>query len=330
MVLGPLLFLLYINDITSNFQSENRLFADDCILYRTIINPTDCWILQDDINQLLFWATVWQMQFTSKKCHILFITKQRSQPTTTYTLGAETLSHVDSYPYLGVTVLSDLRWHNHITCITNKATRTLNFIRHNIYGCSPEAKALAYTSLVRPHLEYAASAWDSYLAVDISQLESVQRRAVRFARKDYRRSISVSGLFEHLHWLLLSAKRTDFRLVNFYKAVNNQTAISTSHLQNSRSHHAAPETQAAPHSSHSLLAQIHENTLSFHAPSMTGTSCHETSALNLQLALSGNPSPVLINNTSQPCHDAPAITGARPLLEKYWRTEDGFKLCLFK
>ena len=133
----------------------------------------------------------------------------------TYTLGAETLSHVDSYPYLGVTSSSDLRWHNHISCITNKATRTLNFIRRNIYGRSPETKALAYTSLVRPHLEYAASAWDPYLAVDVSQLESVQRRAARFACNDYRHSTSVTDLLQHLHWPLLSTRRTNYGLATF-------------------------------------------------------------------------------------------------------------------
>ena len=172
-VLGPLLFLLYINDIASNIQSEIRVFADDCILYRTINKSADCLILQDDINQLLSWASVWQMQFNSKKCHILSITRQRSRPTTTYTLGAEILSPVDSYPYLGVTVSSDLRWHNHISNISTKATRILNFVRRNVHSCSPEAKPLAYTSWVRPHLEYASSAWDPYLTKDIAQLESV-------------------------------------------------------------------------------------------------------------------------------------------------------------
>jgi hypothetical protein len=108
------------------------------------------------------------MQFNSKNCHILSITRRSSKPATTYTLGTEVLSQVDSCPYLGVTVSSDLRWHNHVSCISTKATRTLNFIRRNIHGCSADTKALAYTSLVRPHLEYAASAWDPYLAVDVS------------------------------------------------------------------------------------------------------------------------------------------------------------------
>ena len=111
----------------------------------------------------------WQMVFNTKKCHILSISRKRDRPTITYTLGTEKLSVVESYPYLGVTVSNDLRWHHHINTISNKATRTLNFIRRNIYGT--EAKALAYTSLVRPHLEYASAVWDPYTARDSNKLD---------------------------------------------------------------------------------------------------------------------------------------------------------------
>jgi hypothetical protein len=69
-VLGPLLFLLYINDITAGIRSDVRLFADDCILYRTIHSSSDVDILQDDINKLLLWSRTWQMSSNSKKCHI--------------------------------------------------------------------------------------------------------------------------------------------------------------------------------------------------------------------------------------------------------------------
>ena len=167
-VLGPLLFLLYVNDITHNISSEIRLFADDCILYRQIRMPSDC---QQDITRLYNWSLTWQMVFNTKKCHILSILRKRDRPTITYTLGTEKLSVVESYPYLGVTVSSDLRWHHYINTISNKANRTLNFIRRNIYRCSPEAKVLAYTSLVRPHLEYASAVWDPYIARDSNKLD---------------------------------------------------------------------------------------------------------------------------------------------------------------
>ena len=138
-------------------------------------------LLQQDITRLNNWSLTWQMVFNTKKCHILSVSCKRDRPTITYTLDTEKLSVVESYPYLGVTVSSDLRWHHHINTISNKATRTLNFIRRNIYGCSPEA-----TSLVRPHLEYASAVWDPYTARDSNKLDKVQRRAARFVRRDYR------------------------------------------------------------------------------------------------------------------------------------------------
>jgi len=139
------------------------------------------------------------MRFNSKKCHILFISRQRNK-SSVYYHGTDLLSTVSSHTYLGTTVSSDLKWHEHISNICLQATRTLNFFRRNrpTYCCSQEAKNLAYLSLVRPHLEYAAAAWDSYMAKHIHQLERVQRPAARFVKKDYRYTISVTGLHDEL------------------------------------------------------------------------------------------------------------------------------------
>jgi len=242
-VLGPLLFLLYINDITDNIDSEIRLFADDCILYRTIRSSADQAILQHDIDTLHSWSSVWQMNFNSQKSHIMSITRQRSKLTRLYRLGTDILSQVDSYPYLGVTISSDLRWHDHINRITSKATRTLNFVRRNVYNCSSEAKSLAYTSLVRPQLEYAAAAWDPYRIGDIQAIEKVQRRAARFVFRDYRHTTSVTNLLDRLHWPSLSSRRTISRLTLFYKAAHNLPGIPLQHLQRpSRSTRTADDT----------------------------------------------------------------------------------------
>jgi len=140
-------------------EKRHRLFADDCILYRQIKSPSDRAVLQKDIDMLYNWSQTWQMVFNAKKCHILNISRKRQKTQPHYQLGLEALSVVDSYPSLGVTISHNLRWHQHINNISAKATRTLNFVRCNIYSCSPDAKALAYTALVRPHLEYASAAW---------------------------------------------------------------------------------------------------------------------------------------------------------------------------
>jgi len=106
----------------------------------------------------------------------------------------QTLTH----PYLGVTVSSHLRWEKHINTIAAKATRTVNFVCRNVYYYDPDAKALAYLSLVRPLLEYAEAAWDPYRTRDINTLEMVQRCAARFAKHDYRCTTSVTKLLGEL------------------------------------------------------------------------------------------------------------------------------------
>ena len=138
---------------------------------------------------------------------------------------------MDSYPYLGITVSSDLRWHKHVSCTAAKATRTLNFVRRNIYSCTKEAKQLAYVSLVRPLLEYGAAAWDPHTQKDIKILEGVQKRAARFVFRDYRQTTSASGLVNDLGWLPLSDRRRNARLIQFHKAVHNLSLISVSGLQ---------------------------------------------------------------------------------------------------
>lgn len=233
-VLGPLLFLIYINDITSNIQSDIRLFADDCVLYRQINNSTDREILQKDINTLFSWSQTWKMQFNANKCFVLPITRKRRNPNNShyiYKLGETPLQYTNSYQYLGITITTNLKWNEHINNIKNKATKTLNFLRRNIYFCTREAKSLAYLSLVRPQLEYSSAAWDPYTKSNSDLLEAVQRRAARFVTKDYSRTSSVTNLIGNLDWKLLSNRRKDNRLCLFYKAYNNLSPISLDFLQ---------------------------------------------------------------------------------------------------
>ena len=228
-VLGPLLFLIYINDNFLGIDSEIRLFADDCILYREICNSCDSASLQCDINKLCAWSYKWQMSFTVSKCCILSIYRKRTPPPAlNYTLGNTLLSVVNSHSYLGVTVSSDLRWHEHVNNVSAQATKTLSFIRHNVYCCPPYIKATAYISVVRPHLEYAAAAWDLYLVGDCKQLEKVQRRAARFLKRDCRSTASVSSLISQLGWQSLSDRRRNSRLSLMYKSLHGLAGISTS------------------------------------------------------------------------------------------------------
>ena len=137
------------------------------------------------------------MCYNSSKCYILSMDRSKVKPAVNYFLECHTWTHI-----LGVTISSDLRWQNHTSNISAKASRILNFVRRNVYGCSAEARATAYTTLVRPPLEFSLAAWDPHLAKDVHQL--VQRRAACFAKNDYCRTTSVTSLLNQLEWSPLS------------------------------------------------------------------------------------------------------------------------------
>ena len=103
-VLGPILFLLYINDLPNSLSSKVRLFADDAIVYREINLLQNCLELQNDLNKLMAW------EFNPSKCEILSVTRKKSATAYDYTLHGHTLNRVKSTKYLGLTITSDLNW----------------------------------------------------------------------------------------------------------------------------------------------------------------------------------------------------------------------------
>ena len=168
-VLGPLLFLLHINDLQREMLSSVRLFADDCLLYRAIISREGAIILQRDLNSLYAWGQRWGMFFNVKKCNVMRITRSRSPITKFYTLGGQILEQVNHAKYLGVMLSDDLNWSPHINSVTASANSTLGFIRRNLKQCPKDLKELAYLSLIRSKLEYAASVWDPHHTSDTNK-----------------------------------------------------------------------------------------------------------------------------------------------------------------
>ena len=145
-VLGPLMFLLFINDIGDNITSTIKLFADDCLLFRTIKSSQDTPKLQEDLNNITEWSNQWQMQFNAKKCYTLRVHRKRSPITHNYIMGGEELSSVASQAYLGVELHERLSWKQHIEKVASKAGRTSGFLRRNLGNCTPSLKKQAYIS----------------------------------------------------------------------------------------------------------------------------------------------------------------------------------------
>jgi hypothetical protein len=243
-VLGPCLFLAYINDLPSRVSSPSRLFADDTALYRFIACPSDPAILQDDLRRLEGWEKEWDMAFHPDKCSQLPLTRSRKplNATTRYTLHGQTLERITSCKYLGVTLQSDLSWGQHVDTSCAKANRALGFLRRSLKVSSKKTKELAYKAMVRPIVEYASTVWDPHTNKLITNLEKVQRRAARYVTGRYHNTSSVTDMLQQLQWPSLEDRRRSARLAMLYKISNGLACVRCPDLQPmhasyTRSHH---------------------------------------------------------------------------------------------
>ena len=216
-VIGPILFLVYINDIKSGVTSDMRLFADDSIIYRTINTDEDHRILTEDLHKLQTWATKWQMIFKPEKCFVMNITNKRNPSFHTYSMRGTPLSVVRSWKYLGVIIDDKLNFNEHCEKTLKRAYSSLAIIQRTLYAAPIECKKIAYQSLVRPKLEYASSAWNPQTKTKIKQLEQVQNKAARFVTKSYDRDTSVSALKSSLGWVDLERRRKMHDCVMWFK-----------------------------------------------------------------------------------------------------------------
>lgn len=224
-VVGPMLFLVYINDLPDCVSSHTRLFADDTIIYRHIRSEKDSQVLQNDLLKLQEWEKLWQMEFHPGKCQVLRFTRRRKPISYNYYLHGLELEVVPEAKYLGVTLTSDLRWGSHIDRVTQKANQTLGFVRRNLQVSSPAIKQRAYFGLIRPKVEYASTVWNPFQKKQINKIEMIQRRAARWTLSRYHNTSSVSDMVDQLGWRSLQDRRTDACLCMFYKMCHGLVTI---------------------------------------------------------------------------------------------------------
>lgn len=219
-VLGPLLFLAYINDMPDCTSSDIRLFADDSLMFRVIKSTNDKTRLQQDLEALEQWERTWLMRFNASKCYVLHISSNRKiDHQHQYILHGQVLQSVDHSKYLGVTVSNNLSWDKHIQNVAAKGNRTLGFVRRNLKDCTPQLKAASYCTFVRPGLEYAATVWDPHLQTHIDSLEQIQKRAARFVKNDYKSRTPgcMTEMLRSLDWNTLQQRRKEARLGMLYR-----------------------------------------------------------------------------------------------------------------
>ena len=177
-VIGPLLFILFVNDIPGVAHSLIQMFADDIKIFRSLLSPDDHSRLQEDLSDLEQWANRNCMCFNPKKCQVLHL--GRNNPEGQYNICGEAIEPSNLVRDLGVQVDKNLSFQEHIQLQVSKANRILGMLRRSFEHLDSESLVWLYKALVRPHLEYCHHIIHPRFKRDLKLIESVQRRVTKF------------------------------------------------------------------------------------------------------------------------------------------------------
>lgn len=187
-VLGPILFVIYINtlidDVDDVHCSDLFLFADDNKLFREILTEHDQNILQYDIDKMFSWTQSSLLQFHPDKCYTMSVrSKSKQMYDHNYTMNERILSKKSEIKDLGILIDDHLTFVNHIAEKVNKANQIMGLIRRSFVYLDEHNFNLLFKSLVRPHLEYGNTIWSPFRKANIKMIENVQRRATKYVPK---------------------------------------------------------------------------------------------------------------------------------------------------
>ena len=234
-VLGPLLFICYINEVVSviSDSSQINLFADDMVLYRFIKSSADYLQLQQDVDSITSCTRSKHLNFNTSKCRQMFISRKRglSVAPPNLTIDGTPLITVTEYKYLGVTITSDMSWSPHITNICNKTRKLIGLLYRRFYQNSNSQTLLTlYKSFIRPHLEYSSAVWNPHLKGEIEALEKVQKFALRVCTKSW--DSDYNALLSRTSLPSLQTRRVQASLCHLYKIIHNLTDFPEAPVSN--------------------------------------------------------------------------------------------------
>ena len=186
-VIGPLLFLVYINHVCFKLGSKHKIFADDIKIYSCVSgNPSGQRLmaagssLQNDIDMLNSTSKSWGLKINREKCAVLrFSRRFKDLVPPHYTLDGRPLPVCQSHCDLGVIVDDRLKFHDHIASVAHKAFGLCHSFLKSTVCRSPDFMLFLLKTHVRPLIEYASCVWNTGYKDDLLKLERVQRMWTR-------------------------------------------------------------------------------------------------------------------------------------------------------
>lgn len=207
-ILGPLLFLIYINDIVRNIGASIRLFADDTSLYIVVDSPlSSAAVLNNDLNTIGNWADAWLVSFHAGNTFSMIISR-KTEPAMhpPLTMNNTVISETQTHKHLGLTLSSTCTWSDHIGNICGQAWTRLNLMRALKFKVSRKSLEQIYISFIRPFLEYCDSVWDNSSTEAKKKLEAIHIEAARTIT-GATKLCSINRQLDDLGWESLQSRR---------------------------------------------------------------------------------------------------------------------------
>ena len=226
-VLGPLLFLVYINDLTENIKSQMRLFADDSFLFTPVKNvEVSHEQLVNDLETVSNWGYQWKMVFnpdiTKQAVEVIFSVKKKKPFHPELKFNDIPVAREDYTKHLGLFLDSRLNFSKHITEAIRKATKGLSLMKYLSKYVSRKVLDLCYKLYVRPHLDYGDVIYHNQRGDLMKLIEQVQYKAALIVSGCWQGTSRVK-LYEELGWEPLDQRRWGHRMTTWYKIVNGLT-----------------------------------------------------------------------------------------------------------
>ena len=232
-ILGPTLFILFLNDITEGLSEGTNItmYADDTKVWRRIYKADDHYILQRDINHLLNWATRNMMKFHPDKCKTLAVTNgHRPETDFIYSMSDLVIEYTDLEKDLGIHVNGKLNWNEHNEIIYSRANQKLGLLKRTCNFVRNKSKRRAlYMSLVRSQFEHCPIVWRPSAKSTLARIESIQKRALKWVMDDaYISFTKIGNYYKYCKQfnILPISFRFDFRDLMFFHSVFYSYSVS--------------------------------------------------------------------------------------------------------
>jgi endonuclease/exonuclease/phosphatase family metal-dependent hydrolase len=180
-VLGPVMFILFINDLPEMLTSKTLMYADDTKIYNKVNSQEEHSLLQEDLKRVLKWAETWQLRFNLDKCKVMHY--GRTNPNLNYVMTSDPIpSHMEvtqEEKDLGIIFTPEMKFSLHIAKIVKKANQMVGLVKRSFKYLDKDMFSHLYKALIRSHLESGNKVWFPIRKTDSDHLEKVQRRATK-------------------------------------------------------------------------------------------------------------------------------------------------------